>query len=346
MKHFYVTAVIFLVFTYSVKAQKCTLYEQGQVINSTFKTWFCMQPMMPDWAKMKPDAKAKFVEEYNKKVESGEEKPAYEGAFVTTVKEVLVSGQGSGELVVLSTPVNGIETLGNMFCKGDTLFVLRGDKRVLFSVGPNNDTTGYSILGVQAIPNKLKVGDVLPMYEDYGTTLPYDKQWTTVIPQIIGYKDVVSTYNQQDGDQNVWKITETKSEAVWGLVTVKVNMESQFVMQTKNYVNANVVREEDLTIDGKTYKAYVIESQKWVKTGTQAVITSDNKQWNKTYEKVSKKIAKKSNKEIAKMGIQNEQGYAVTFLTEWFVPGIGVVKSEGYDLNGFLTLRTGWNNLK
>jgi hypothetical protein len=39
-----------------------------------------------------------------------------------------------------------------------------------------------------------------------------------------------------------------------------------------------------------------------------------------------------------KAGIENEQGYSVTYLTEWFVPGIGVVKSLGYDKNGFINV--------
>lgn len=343
---FTLTAVIFL--SFSLNAQKCTEFEPGQVIKLSVKTWFCMKPMMPEWAKMKPAEKAKFVEEYNKNAESGTEKPAYEGHLETTIKEVLFLQDKPelGVLIVASTPIAGVDYVGNTLCKGDTLFIVRGDKRITYAVGPNKDTTGYTITGVQIIPNNLKVGDVLPMYEDYTTTLPTNKGWTTSVSQVVGYKDVKSTYQQQDMNNNLWQVTETKSEAVWDDVTVNVNIESQFVMQTKNYVNANVTREEELEIDGKKYKAFVIESQKWVKSGTQTVITSDNKKWQNTYERVNKRIQKKSNKEIAKMGIQNEEGYMVTFLTEWFVPGLGTVKSESYDLNGFLTMRSSWDNLK
>ena len=116
-------------------------------------------------------------------------------------------------------------------------------------------------------------------------------------------------------------------------------------MLTRNYVNANVIREEIFKLNGKDYTAYVIESEKWVKAGAQVSINADNETWQKNYDKMAAKIAKKSNKEIMKMGIQNELGYIVTYLTEWFVPGLGIVKSISYDNNGFLTMKSSWDSL-
>jgi hypothetical protein len=347
MKRF-ILALAVVAYALNLNAQKCTEFEPGQVIKSSVKTWYCMKPLTPEWAKMKPAAKAKFVEEYNANAESGTEKPAYEGNLETKIKEVLfLQDQPElGELVVSSTEIAGVEYNSNTLCKGDTLFIVRGDDRLTYTKGPNGEITGHSITGVQIIPKNLKVGDVLPMYEDYSTTLPTSSEWTESVQQITGYKDVKSTYQKQDMKNNLWEITETKSEAIWDDVAVRVKMESQFVMQIKNWVNANVVREEELEIDGKKYKAFVIESQKWVKSGTQSVITSDNKKWQSTYERVNKRIQNKANKEIAKMGIMNEEGYMITFLTEWYIPSLGVVKYESYDMNGFLTSRFSWENLK
>lgn len=340
---------IFLAFSFLVKAQKCTIYEPGQVYKSSMKSWFCTQPMMPEWAKMKPAQKEKFVDEYNKNAELGTEKPSYEGSFETTVNEVIPEKDGTGETVVLTTPIAGVDYVGKTICKGDTMHFIRGE-RFSFTVA-NGDTTGYAITGVQTIPNNLKVGDILPMYEDYSSTLPYTHEWTQKVKQITGYERVTKTYEGQALDSydhkiKYGKVTETKSEAIWEDVTVNLKMESQFVMQVKYFINANVVREEELTVNGTKYKAYVIESQKWMKGANEGTVKADNKAFQKGFDRISKRIAKKSNKEIAKMGFQNEQGYMVTFLTDWFIPGIGIVKSQGYDLNGFLNLRTSWDNLQ
>jgi hypothetical protein len=349
MKSLLLSLVIIFAFTFSVKAQKCSQYEKGQVISSAMKSWFCMKPMMPEWAKMKPAEKAKFVDEYNKNADSGTEKPSYEGSYETKVNDVIIGANGIDETIELTTVISGVEYHAKTLCKGDTLFITRGD-RFSFTIA-NGDTTGYMIMGVQAIPNKLKVGDQLPRYEDYSTTLPKAHEWTQKVKQITGYETKTKTYEGQAFDSKDYKfkygiVTETRSEAIWEDVTVNLKMESQFVMQTKYYINASVVREEEISIDGKKYKAYVIESQKWMKGANEGTIKADNKQFQKTFDRVSKQIAKKSNKEIAKMGFQNEQGYMVTFLSEWFVPGLGVVKSEGYDLNGFLNLRTSLQSIK
>ncbi|MBK8806792.1 MAG: hypothetical protein IPO21_09155 [Bacteroidales bacterium] len=327
-------------------AQKCSLYEKGQIINSSMKTWFCMKTIMPEWAKMKPADKVKYADEFNENSESGTEKPSYEGKFVTNVKDII---SGQGEIIVFSSTINGVEYTSNYICTNDTMFIYRGPS-LSFAV-VNGDTTGFSTIGVQIIPNNLKVGDILPMYEDYGTTYPKGHNWTQQVMQITGYEKKTKTEytwatDSRTGESGYGNWEITRNEFVWNLVTVNMKMESQMVMQTKNYVNANVIREEELDIDGNKYKAFVIESQKWVKTGTQSVITSDNAAFQKTFDKVRGKIAQKSNKEIVKMGLQNEQGYAVTYLTEWFVPRIGVVKSQGYDLNGILTQRTSWDNVK
>jgi hypothetical protein len=348
MRTIFTSLAFVLLFAFNGNAQKCTQLEKGQVIKSQMKSWFCMQPMMPEWVKMKPADKAKFVEQYNKKVESGEEKPSYEGKYETTIEVITTLEDNLGELVISSTPIAGINYKSQTICKGDTTYIHRGE-RISFTVA-NGDTTGYTIMGVQKIPNNLKVGDALPIYEDYSTTLPVSHEWTQKVKQVVGYEKKTRTYEGQAFDTYDYKfkygtVTETKSVAIWDDVTVNLKMESQFVMQTKYYVNANVVKEENLTINGKDYKALVIESQKWVKGSNEATVKADNKAFQKSFDRVSKRIAKKSNKEIAKMGIQNEQGYMITYLTEWFVPGIGVVKTEGSDLNGFINLRSGWEGI-
>lgn len=347
MKKLIIALTMLMAFAFVVNAQKCTQYDKGQVVKSSMKTWFCMKTFMPEWAKVKPADKAKFAEEFNNNIESGAEKPAYEGHFETTIEDIV--SNNNGEYITVSSIINGVKYTTNMLCSNDTLYIIRAP-RISFLMD-KGDTAGYSITGIQAIPNKLKVGDVLSIYEDYGATMPKERQWKQQMMDIVGREKVVSYekgwgVDSRTGESGFGTWENAKNVDIWGLVTVNVKVESQMVMQTKNYVNASVTREEELEIDGKKYKAFVIESQKWTKTGAQNVITSDNERFDKYYEKVSKKIAKKSMKEIVKMGLTNEQGYGVTYMTEWFVPGISVVKSQGYDLNGLLTQRTSWDSLK
>lgn len=341
MKKTIFTLTTIVAFMYGAIAQKCTLFEQGKAYKSTGKGWFCMKPLEPGWAKMKAGDKAKFIEEYNKNVESGSEKPSYEGQYDVTVKNVNL--ENNNELVTVSMLISGVEYSFNLICLNDTMFFFRGP-RMTFTVA-NGDTTGISIIGVQAIPNKLKVGDVLPIYEDYGIAYPKIKEWQTKRTELAGYerkteKGCGHFLDSRDLTYKNGEYIKTYSKAIYEDVTVNVKEKSQFMMLTKNYVNATVAGEEDIILSGKTYKANIIESQKWVKSGMETAIDSDNKAWQKNYENHLKKIQKKSNKEVMKLGLTNEYGYLVTYTTEWFVPGIGIVKSISYDLNGFITAKS------
>jgi len=328
-------------------AQKCSLYEQGQTIKSSMKTWFPMKPMTPEWAKMKQAEKNKFVEEFNKNAESGAEKPSYEGSFEQPINNII--SEPNADLIKFSSVVNGVEYTTYTSCLNDTMFFVRGPRFAIEN--KDGKPAGYKIIGVQIIPNKLKVGDVLEPFTDFAETFPETKEWQDKVTVFAGYEQKKETgegwfVDSYDSKWKNGKYERTYSEAVYKDVMADFKQKSSFSMETRNYVNANVVKEENITMDGQQYTAYVIESQKWVKAGPDVSIKSNIETWQKTYNKISAKIAKKANKEIAAMGMQNEQGYMVTYMTEWFVPGIGVVKSEGYDLNGFLTHRTNWESFK
>lgn len=347
MKKFIIFLSLLFITTSLSNAQQCSLYEQGKVIKSSMKTWFPMKPMMPEWAKMKQAEKNKTVDEFNKNAESGTEKPSYEGSFEMPIDNIVA--EPNADLITFTSVFNGVEYKTYTACLNDTMYFVRGPR---FSIEyKDRKPAGYKIIGVQIIPNKLKVGDMLTPYTDFGETFPETKEWQERVTIFAGYEEKKETGNGLflDAYDSKWKsgtYERTYSEAVYVQVMGDFKQKSSFSMETRNYVNARVVKEEVITIDGQPYNAYVIESQKWVKAGPDVSIKSNIESWQKNYDKISAKIAKKANKEIAAMGILNEQGYMVTYTTDWFVPGLGIVKSIGYDSNGFLTLITSWDSFK
>lgn len=347
MKKLIISLLMLFLTALLLNAQECSLYEQGKVIKSSMKTWFPMKPMMPEWAKMKQAEKNKNVDEFNKNAESGIEKPSYEGTFELPINDII--SVPNADLITFTSVFNGIEYKTYTACRNDTMFFVRGPR---FSIEyKDGKPAGYKIIGVQIIPNKLQVGDVLTPYTDYGETFPEIKEWQEQVTIFAGYEEKKETgtgvfFDSYDSKWKSGDYERTYSEAVYIEVMGTFQEKSSFAMETRNYVNARVVREEIITIDGQPYNAYVIESQKWVKAGPDVSIKSNIESWQKIYDKISAKVAKKANKEIAAMGLQNEQGYMVTYMTEWFVPGLGIVKTIGYDNNGFLTLMTSWDSFK
>jgi hypothetical protein len=133
-----------------------------------------------------------------------------------------------------------------------------------------------------------------------------------------------------------WEVTETK--AIYENIDVKVKQIFKPTYHAMHYLNARVTAQEEVTIDGTKYNAFVIESESWVKYKVEASYESVHADCEAYYNKIMADADKSTQKKNVKSGITNEQGYMVTYKTEWFVPGIGVVKSTGYDLNGFINL--------
>ena len=94
---------------------------------------------------------------------------------------------------------------------------------------------------------------------------------------------------------------------------------------------AEVTGEEELTISGTKYKAYIIESETWNKGKMDVSYETNYKDVNDYYAKMVQKSQKRFDKMMLLKGNTNELGYSVSHLKEWYVPAIGIVKSESYD---------------
>lgn len=115
------------------------------------------------------------------------------------------------------------------------------------------------------------------------------------------------------------------------------------VLETKSFLTtqlhnavAEVVGTTEFKLGKKAYTAYIIESEIWTKT--YADFSYDSKSSLVNVEKMTKKVneywTKKVDKGLRRKELVNDEGYIVSYKTEWFVPELGivnlVVKSQGF----------------
>lgn len=151
----------------------------------------------------------------------------------------------------------------------------------------------------------------------------------------------MQNFKYETGD---WRVT--KYEQVFEDVDVHVMQTTQLNGHTIHYKNASVTEEKDISIDGKPYKALVIESELWIQAGFETTYAADNEKWRKYHQNFNDKIQDKAQKSLVKSGFLNEEGYNVSHLVEWFVPGIGIVKTICYDSIGCISSISVWDSVK
>lgn len=341
MKKFKFTVLLFVAFGLHSFAQNCTVFEKNMVYKTSGDFFMPMFKFFPAFTKLNAEKREQKVTEYNEKVFSGKTKPFSAGTNEFIIRDVVRDGTGERVLVESNTASLKYSTI--LACKNDSMYFAR-------TIGTNwvvtkGDTTGFSILGLQVIPNKLKVGDFLSPYEDFGTSVPNKEEMKAKWPQFKGYQTSYHTSTGLDFDHDdnfklksgTWETKTTT--AVYEDVDVKAKQVMTPSYISKHYINAKVVRTEDITINSKTYTAYVIESETWMKMGTIVSYESENKDFNAYYNNIQKKGEERYTKKFISTGLMNEQGYIVTFLTEWFVPGLGIAKSVAYDSYGLISSR-------
>jgi hypothetical protein len=121
------------------------------------------------------------------------------------------------------------------------------------------------------------------------------------------------------------------ASSVWGTIEVNGKQTLSFSSRMIHYMNAEVTGEDEITINGIKYKALIIESETWYKPKIDVSYESNYKDVNEYYAKMKAKGQKKLDKMMLRKGNTNELGFSISFLKEWYVPGIGIVKSETYD---------------
>lgn len=209
----------------------------------------------------------------------------------------------------------GIDTLSLVsWCKNDTMYMTRKP----FLVDEKNNM--WWIYGVQKIPMKLEIGQAIEPHSDYAIMSDVTKE---------GRSDVKTMHSNWDGGNTITTYIYTFNVATKSTV----NLSSEMI----SGMNSKVVAYEDVLIGDKTFKAYKIDYEIWIKQGykvefeydTKGMKSSDAKQVEEQNKKINDKLKKNFNKALK--GYTNSKGYLVMPRTDWFVPGLGWVRAHTFD---------------
>ena len=243
-------------------------------------------------------------------VASGQAAPMKDTVIVK-MTDIQPSGAGSNYSATVYSKGVGYDV--NYTCANDKLYMYPY-KKVTVTPTQTSDGKPFTLTtysGTNIIPLNLKVGDTLPSYQNYSISSDYTKEWTA--ERKYEYTDVMGTD---------WIVTEH--------IPQHVTVSSTIVTK---YCNREVLGQEDYTFNGKTYKAFKIITEIWIKNET-------NTETNSMVAALVANISQKAvNRKVAKLIPTNQQGYTVSYQLDWFVPELGLGKSEIYDANGGLMVK-------
>lgn len=298
--------LIALMLMQSLQAQDCNFaFKDGGKLTSTAYSWTNPYVYDPKFQKLKDEKKDELIASYNADVLSGKIAPSGTYPYTFTVKKnALASGATE---YILTTNIAGKDYSSFLVCKGDTLFSYRNKGPVLLN-DANGKELGFTIQDPQKMPLNLKVGDKLPTFNDISFLYPTTSETRTKYVQVV--EDYMVIYSL--------KALETLS----------------FSSHTIHYMFAEVTGEEELVFAGTKYKAYTIESQTWTKGKMDMSVVTAYRDVNEACKKGMDKTMAKAEKMMVKKGVTNELGYMVSYLKEWYVPQLGIVKTETYDKFG------------
>lgn len=335
------TVITVIVLGVSTQAQQCgQAIKDGGKLTLVIQSW--TNPLLADskFLKSKEEKKDEQIAAYNADVQSGKIPPASNYPMSFTFKKGNVDGWDQFKL---TTTIAGTDYSSYLFCNQDTLYQFRNLGVV--RIGTAENPVGETFQGAQKLPTTMKVGDVLPPFQDFG--MLYEQKMDNTVK--IRVSDGFKTYNKigfgdfrdaNDGNKEKYGLNTTPTPyEVFKQVPVDIKEKFTFSMHTINYAHSLVKSEEQVTVSGISYKAFVIESETWNNAAMSVDYQSADKKF--TTEQlmlqitdIDKRGSKRLERQALKMGYINEAGYNVTFKKEWFVPELGIVKTIAYDTYG------------
>lgn len=340
MKKLFTITFAFLCFATTFSQNCGQAIKDGGKLTLVVKSW--TNPLLADgkFLKSKDDKKDEQIATYNADVQSGKIAPASNYSSIFTLKKGTLNGWDE---YIMTVSFAGIDYSGYLFCSHDTLYQFRN--LGVARIGTAENPIGETVQGAQILPTNMKVGDVLLPFQDFGVLYSQkmdNKVKITVSDGFKMYNKVGYGYFNDANDNNKLKYglnTTPTPQEVFKQVPVNIKEEFSFSMHTINYVHATVKAEEQVTISGVNYKAFIIESETWNNAKMDINYKSADKKFtteqiNTEILKLDKKAEKKMERQALKIGYVNEDGYNVTFKKEWFVPQIGIVKTVAYDAYG------------
>lgn len=333
-----------MLLTTALSAQDCPLrLKDGTKVMLKVRSYTNTLAYDPKFQKeKKEEKKEELIRAHNAAIASGSTAPA----SVMDLVYAANGGQASdGNLAFkLTTAINGTEYSSYVVCGADTLYLMRNMGPIEMPDGKGG-IQGYTIQGVQKLPLRLNVGDVLPSYSDIIVILPSSMD-ITAKKQVFSHTTSNTTrefgfYTETGtGQQGFGNYTKTTTRAVYESVDVEVRKTVSGSGHVVNYALAQVTGEEDILVNGETHHAYIIDSEKWLKlTMTEDFLSADQAVAQRLKSE-SEKGALKAARFLAKKGFTNDQGYIVSYIREYYVPALGVVKMVAYDTFGAIANET------
>lgn len=321
-------------------SQNCDMeLKEGGKMTIVLKSW--ANPLLYDtkFLKAKEEKKDEQIAAFNADVQVDKIAPASNTPMYFKIKKGTVNGWDE---YTLTTTISGIDYSGYLFCNHDTLYQYRN--RGIVRIGTAENPVGEAVHGVQKLPTNMKVGDVLTPFQDYSFLYPQTMD-ASVKHKVSDGLRVSTEYkngayiDSQTGQAQNGPYKEISLKEVFKLVDVALKQSFSFTSRTVNYAHATVTGEEQVTIAGVSYKAFIIESETWINTTMNASYESADKNFTteqllKDITNEDKKVKKKMAHQALKIGYTNSLGYNVTYKKEWFVPKIGIVKTAAFDTYG------------
>ncbi len=293
-------------------SQPCNLaLKDGGKMITTVTTYTNLLPYDPKFTKeKKQEKKDAMIGAFNADVLSGKVAAATTSEATSVLSKATVAGTDKYKI----TTVMGKYTFNYYLdCRNDTIFTYLHSGSVPIGFDTLNPD-GYRIEGPMVLPMNVKTGDVIPSYDDITIGFP------AAMDKKVKHRLFLGSHTSGNHIYSHYKT-----------IDVKVRQTLTYSGHIIHHVNALITGEEEFTISGKKYSAYIVESEGW----TKATIIADYETANAQVKKEQYAFAKKMGTEgFVPKGWTNELGYVVSNMKEWYVPQIGIVKYEAYDLNG------------
>ncbi len=341
MKPFFFSAMAVLFLCPTVFSQTCNDLELKDGAKSTLIIQVFTNPLSADkkFMKAKIEQRDEQVAVYNADVLSGKIKPTYPSSMEFTIKKKTIK---DADEYAIGYKVGTEDFYSYLVCRNDTLYSTRN--KGIVRVGTAENPIGYALQGTLIYPLNMKVGDLLPSCEDVGFLFPTTSDVTLYKKVLAGYETVHSTRYGPGVDS---RTGESCSSCTWDVSTPREVYKSvpiaakqtatvsSFAIQGKNQW---VTGEKEVTVGGKKYKAFIIESESWSKTNVTTSYESAEAELNSAQVVADEKLAKQTEKFMIRRKYTNKQGYMVQYSTGWFVPQLGgPVKIISYDTFGAIS---------
>lgn len=322
---------------------KLDIYKEGQTVTFDIKNYSNPYIYTPEFMNPKPKKKEaaemeRKKSEYLENMAAGSIPPTSRIDFSYKVDETEITEEA--QRVLLSCEAYGNTYYSQNLCQNDTMYLTRHVKPII-ATDEKGNITSVTIQGVQKIPQKLEVGMTLGTCEDITIGVPVKKHYTVKdeVFDRLQSKSYIKQGIMQDSRDGQYKngtfqVTETKT--IYKSIDVQVQKTTQMNGYAIIGMNSLVTEKTNIDVLGEEYEAYVIYSENWSKNVIDISYKSESAQIENQQKKFQERVEKKANKYIEASGLINEFGYTVIPVRVYFVPGIGVVRIEGYDQWGAL----------